>query len=109
MTEQQFTKALDKANKVRLARADIRKKIRLGEISVIELIWEPPIDLANMALFEILMAQRRWGRKRVLTFLIQNNFSEYLGLQTMTDRQKVIFDNAITKLTWPSKGRIRQA
>lgn len=109
MTEQQFTKALDKANKVRLARADIRKKIRLGEISVIELIWEPPIDLANMALFEILMAQRRWGRKRVLTFLIQNNFSEYLGLQTMTDRQKVIFDNAITKLTWSSKGRIRQA
>lgn len=107
MTEQRTT-ALDKANLVRMARADVKQRIARGEVNLVDLIWDKPEELRNMALFEIMMAQRKWGRLRVVKFLNNNGLSERLGLQTMTDRQRTVFDNAFTTLTWPPEGSVNQ-
>jgi hypothetical protein len=93
--------ALRKADNVRIARGLIKKRIFKGEVSVVDVVMNPPEDLRDMALFEVLLAQKRWGRMRVVKFLEKNDLSEYLGLQSMTERQRKIVAHAITTLTWP--------
>lgn len=96
--------ALDRANIVRFARADIKRQIARGEVSICYVVLNPPTDVNNMPLFDLMMAQRRWGRERVLKFLARNDLSERLGLQTMTARQRNVFVNAITRFTWSPEG-----
>lgn len=100
----QKTNALVRANVVRLARANVKRQVNRGERTVVGLVMMPPEEVGNMSLFEIMMAQRHWGRLRVVKFLERNQLSERLGLETMTDRQRKIFANALTNLTWPPEG-----
>lgn len=104
----QSSDALYRAQFVRCSRANARKMISRGEVSISELVLNPPEELTNMPLFELMMAQHQWGRKRVLNFLARNNLSERLGLQTMTTRQRKIFADAITRFTWSPEGRSDQ-
>jgi hypothetical protein len=100
--------SFERANEVRFARSEMRAKIARGEQSLVDLVMNPPDVLTNMPLFEVLMAQRNWGKKKVLRFLTSNGLSEWLGLQTMTQRQRKLVVDALTSTTWSPDGRPRQ-
>jgi hypothetical protein len=83
----QHLRALEHANRVRLARADLKRKIGSGGVLVTEVLTEPPAEVASMSISELLMSQRRWGRARCRRLLLSLNVPENKRIGTLTDRQ----------------------
>jgi hypothetical protein len=81
-------RALERANQVRLARADLKRRVALGEIDVGEVILGCPWQAESMAVADLLMSQRRWGQTRCRKFLSQIPMSEKKTIGSMTDRQR---------------------
>lgn len=84
----QYMRALERANKVRLARADLKRKVATGETGVAEIVLECPWEAESMTVADLLMSQRRWGISRCRKFLAQIPMSETKTVGTMTDRQR---------------------
>jgi hypothetical protein len=84
----QHMRALERANKVRLARADLKRRVAVGDTSVAEVILECPWETHSMAVADLLMSQRRWGQTRCRKFLTQIPMSEKKTVGSMTDRQR---------------------
>ncbi|MCP9491581.1 MAG: hypothetical protein MSC31_17160 [Solirubrobacteraceae bacterium MAG38_C4-C5] len=84
----QYMYALRRANEVRLARAQTRREVAAGELGVGEVILTCPRELHTMTVFELLAAQRRWGRKRSRDLLAEVGLPETKSLGTMTERQR---------------------
>lgn len=84
----QYMRALERANKVRLARAELKRKVAMDEIDVAEVILDCPWEATSMAVADLLMSQRRWGQTRCRKFLAQIPMSEKKTVGSMTDRQR---------------------
>jgi hypothetical protein len=84
----QHMRALERANKVRLARAELKRRVAGGEISVAEVILDCPWEAQSMAVADLLMSQRRWGQTRCRKFLAQIPMSEQKTIGSMTERQR---------------------
>ena len=84
----QYMYALERANKVRLARAELKRRVAIGEISVAEVILDCPWEAESMAVADLLMSQRRWGQTRCRKFLSQVPMSEKKTVGSMTERQR---------------------
>jgi hypothetical protein len=81
-------RALAQANRVRLARADLKRQVADGEISVHEVVLTCPWEAESMAIADLLMSQHRWGRTRCRRFLTTIPMSETKTIGSMTDRQR---------------------
>jgi hypothetical protein len=86
----QHMQALARANSVRLARAEIKRRVGGGDISAAEVISECASEVESMTLAELLNAQRRWGRTRVRRFLYLLQLSENKRIGTLTSRQRAM-------------------
>jgi len=84
----QRLRALERANEVRLARAELKRRIGYGEISAAEVILTCPSETSSWSVGELLMSQRRWGITRCRKFLARNQISEIKPLGTLTERQR---------------------
>jgi hypothetical protein len=84
----QYMRALERANQVRLARAELKRRIATGEIDVADVVVECPWEAASMAVSDLLMSQRRWGQTRCRKFLAPMSMSERKTIGSMTDRQR---------------------
>jgi hypothetical protein len=84
----QHMRALERANKVRLARAELKRRVAGGEIGVAEVILDCPWEADSMAVADLLMSQRRWGQTRCRKFLAQLPMSEQKTVGSMTERQR---------------------
>ncbi len=84
----QHLQALARANRVRLARAAIKRRIASGEITAAEVLRESSWETESMSLAELLASQRRWGRTRVRKFLQMLALSEQKRLGSLTHRQR---------------------
>jgi hypothetical protein len=84
----QHMRALERANKVRLARAELKRRVAMGEIDVAAVILECPWEADSMAVADLLMSQRRWGQTRCRKFLSQIPMSEKKTVGSMTERQR---------------------
>jgi len=60
--------ALAQANHVRLTRAQIKREIASGELTVAEVLRDPPAETHNMAIADLLRAGKGWGQTRVGKF-----------------------------------------
>jgi hypothetical protein len=81
-------RALERANQVRLARAELKRKVSIDKMDVAEVILECPWEAHSMAVADLLMSQRRWGQTRCRKFLAQIPMSEKKTIGSMTDRQR---------------------
>lgn len=88
MPAPQRLRALERANEVRLARAELKRRIAAGELGAGDVILECPWEASSWTLRELLMSQRRWGSKRCRTFLERNQISEMKPIGALTDRQR---------------------
>jgi hypothetical protein len=86
--EPQRLRALEHANAVRLARAELKRKIAEGDASAAEVILECPEAVRKWTVAELLMSQRRWGTTRCRKFLERNGVSEIKAIGALTDRQR---------------------
>jgi hypothetical protein len=84
----QHMRALERANEVRLARADLKRRIADGQLRAADVILEAPWEAESMAVADVLMSQRRWGRTRARRLLAGIQMSETKTLGSMTDRQR---------------------
>ena len=84
----QHMRALDRANRVRLARAELKRDIADGSRTVADVVTECPWESESMAIADLLMSQHRWGRTRCRRFLTGVPMSETKTVGSMTDRQR---------------------
>jgi hypothetical protein len=84
----QYMRALERANQVRLARAELKRRVALDDVAVAEVIMDCPWQAESMAVGDLLMSQRRWGQTRCRKFLAQVPMSEKKTIGSMTDRQR---------------------
>jgi hypothetical protein len=84
----QYMRALERANQVRLARAELKRRVALGDLCVAAVILDCPWEADSMAVADLLMSQRRWGQTRCRKFLAQIAMSEKKTVGSMTDRQR---------------------
>ena len=84
----QHMQALAQANRVRLARAELKRQVAEGELSVADVVLECPWAAESMAIADLLMSQHRWGRTRCRRFLAGIPMSETKTVGSMTDRQR---------------------
>jgi len=85
---QQHLLALARANRVRLARAELKRQIAAEEISASQVILDCPWEAASMSISDLLMCQRRWGRARCRRVLVALGVPENKQIGTLTQRQR---------------------
>lgn len=85
----QHLQALQRANRVRLARADLKRRIADGEVTAAEVILDSPWEASSMAIGDVLMSQRRWGGTRCRKFLAMFRISETKTVGSLTERQRL--------------------
>ena len=85
---EQHLRALERANMVRLARAELKRQVAGEEISASQVILDCPWEAASMSISDLLMCQRRWGRARCRRLLISLGVPENKPIGTLTDRQR---------------------
>jgi hypothetical protein len=81
-------RALERANAVRLARAELKRRVAIGEISAADVILRAPWEAESMTVSDLLTSQRRWGHTRSRKFLQCIPMSENKTVGSMTDRQR---------------------
>src|SRR5919201_590390 len=84
----QHMRALQRANAVRLARAELKRRVAVGEVTAAEVILSTPWEAASMTVSDLLTSQKRWGSTRCRKFLQCVPISENKTIASMTDRQR---------------------
>ena len=72
----QHMQALAHANRVRLARASLKREIAMGDVDAAEIVRQCPWEVESMTVGELLRSQRRWGRTRSRKFLFSIALNE---------------------------------
>jgi hypothetical protein len=81
-------RALQQANRVRLARAELKRQVAEGEATVAGIVLECPWEAESMSIADLLMSQHRWGRSRCRRFLNSISMLETKTIGSMTERQR---------------------
>jgi len=100
----QHIRALELANRVRLARADLKRRVAEGELAAADVVISCPWEAETMSVSDLLMSQRRWGRTRCRKFLGSMPMSENKTLGSLTDRQRRTLAAMLT-----AKGRMDES
>jgi hypothetical protein len=84
----QHMRALAQANRVRLARAELKRQVAEGEATVAGIVLSRPWEAESMSIADLLMSQHRWGRTRCRRFLASIPMLETKTIGSMTERQR---------------------
>jgi hypothetical protein len=84
----QFMRALQVANRVRLARAELKAHVAKGELRAAEVVLRCPTEAQSMEITDLLLAQKSWGPARCQRFLVRVPLREDKTLGSMTERQR---------------------
>jgi hypothetical protein len=87
--QEQHLRALEYANRVRLARAEMKRGIAAGELSAAEVVLSCPWQAHSMSISDLLMSQKRWGRTRCRRLLVSLGVPENKQVGTLTERQRM--------------------
>ncbi len=102
--QEQHLRALEYANRVRLARARMKRRIGAGELSAAEVVLSCPWQAHSMSISDLLMSQKRWGRARCKRLLVSLAIPENKQIGTLTERQRLAL-----AATLSSKGPVSDA
>jgi hypothetical protein len=84
----QHMQALQQANAVRLARADLKRRVADGDLSAADVVLESPWEARSMTIADLLTSQCRWGSTRCRRFLQTVPMNEQKTIGSMTERQR---------------------
>ena len=97
----QHMRALARANRVRLARAELKRAIKAERADPADIVRGCPWQVETMTIGELLRSQRRWGRARARKFLSALTLQESLSLNEnrelgrLTERQRNLLARAL--------------
>jgi hypothetical protein len=94
--DQQHLRALEYANRVRLARARMKREIAAGELAAADIVVSCPWQAHSMAISDLLMSQKRWGRTRCRRLLVSLGVPENKQVGTLTERQRLALAAVLT-------------
>ena len=95
----QRLQALERANEIRLARAALKRRIAVGDVSVADVILSSPREAESWSVSELLMSQRRWGNERCRKFLKRNDIYERKTVGSLTHRQRMLLATQLESST----------
>jgi hypothetical protein len=104
----QHLQALQRANAVRLARAELKRRVAEGEVSAAEVILSSPWEAESMTVSDLLTSQRRWGSTRCRKLLQYLSIPENKTIGSMTERQRRVLA-ALLSESEPSCRRVTTA
>jgi hypothetical protein len=107
--DQQHLRALEYANRVRLARARMKRKVAAGELSAADVVVSCPWQAHSMAISDLLMSQKRWGRTRCRRLLMSINVPENKPIGTLTERQRLALAGMLTAKGMPANSEPERA
>jgi hypothetical protein len=87
--QSQHLRALEYANRVRLARAGMKRRIAAGELPAADVVLHCPWQAHSMSISDLLMSQKRWGRTRCRRLLVSLGVPENKQVGTLTERQRL--------------------
>jgi hypothetical protein len=105
----QQLQALERANQVRLARAELKRRVAGRDTSAATVIEECPWEAASMKISELLMSQRRWGTARCRRLLLSIGVPENKEIGTLTDRQRRVLAAVLRSGSHETDGALNQA
>ena len=98
----QHLRALEYANRVRLARAGMKRRIAGGELPAAEVVLSCPWQAHSMSISDLLMSQKRWGRTRCRRLLVSLSIPENKQVGTLTERQRLALADVLTAKNAPA-------
>ena len=84
----QHLQALERANTVRLARAELKRQVAAGRVAAADVIIDCPWEAESMSVSDLITSQRRWGRTRCRRLLQAIPVPEQKTIGSLTDRQR---------------------
>jgi hypothetical protein len=81
-------RALEHANRIRLARADLKRRVARGDVAVADVLLDPADEIGGMEIAELLTSQKRWGSTRCTKFMDSIGLSEAKTIRSLTERQR---------------------
>jgi hypothetical protein len=81
-------RALEHANRIRLARAELKRRVAKGDVAVAEVLLDPSDEIAGMEISELLTSQKRWGATRCSKFMDSVGLQETKTIKSLTERQR---------------------
>ncbi|MGO9882375.1 MAG: hypothetical protein ACLPV4_05105 [Solirubrobacteraceae bacterium] len=81
--------ALERANRVRLTRATLKRRLRAGEVAAADAILRSSRDTDTMTVAELLLSQRDWGPTRAAKMMRSVSLSDSKTLGSLTERQRL--------------------
>ena len=84
----QRMEALKRANDIRVKRAQLKKNLKSGEVSIEEILREPPEYVGTAKVFDMLMAVPKFGRVKAARLLNQCRISQSKTVGGLSDRQR---------------------
>jgi hypothetical protein len=87
--------ALQHANEIRLARAELKGRIARGESSAAQVVLDTPSEARSWTVADLLTSQRRWGALRMRRFLGRVQIPERKTVGELTERQRRVLADAL--------------
>ena len=80
--------ALERANKIRTARAQLKRDLKAGKVSIHQLLLKPPSYLETAKVFDMLLAVPKYGRVKVDKILRTCKISPSKTVGGLSERQR---------------------
>lgn len=87
-TSEERSTALEKANRVRFARAAAKQDLKTGDLDIYDLLMDPPQELRGAKVEEMLLAVRGMGRVKVSRIFKESGISRSKTLVGLTYGQR---------------------
>jgi hypothetical protein len=85
---QQRLDALKRANEIRTGRAQLKRDLKAGRKSLLDVLASPPPCAESAKTFDMLLAAPKIGRVKANAILTRNQVSPSKTLAGLTDRQR---------------------
>ena len=80
--------ALQRANEIRTQRAQLKRDLKGGRMSIHQLLLDPPAFLETAKVFDMLLAVPKYGRVKVNRVLTQCRISPSKTIGGLSERQR---------------------
>jgi hypothetical protein len=95
----QRLEALARANRVRQARAELKRRIADGHVSAADIILFHAREVEGMPVADVLTSQRQWGDTRCRRVLAAAGLKESKPIGSMTERQRLLLSARLSAPT----------
>jgi hypothetical protein len=80
--------ALERANEIRTRRAQLKRDLKAGRVTVHDLLLEPPSYVETAKVFDMLLAVPKYGRVKVNKVLVSCRISPSKTIGGLSQRQR---------------------